>query len=70
MQKKFAKRWRELDLSAPNNTRVLCSVEAAVEYVRSLEVEQQDGNGVHAFVTGSVHLVGRALGILEGVDAL
>ena len=44
-------------------------LEDAIEYVRKLE----DGTGeeeVSALITGSVHLVGRALGILEDVDAL
>jgi folylpolyglutamate synthase len=67
-QKNFARRWRELDISSSTMIKVLPSVEDAVEYVRSLE--QQDENKVHAFITGSVHLVGRALGILEGVGAL
>ena len=66
-QKKFARRWRELDPSASTTIKVLPGVEDAVQYVKNLE--QQDGK-VHAFITGSVHLVGRALGILEGVDAL
>jgi hypothetical protein len=68
MQKEFAERWRELGPS--KHIKVLSTVEAAIEYVRRLEVKQQDGIGVHAFITGSVHLVGRALGILEAVDAL
>jgi folylpolyglutamate synthase len=33
-------------------------------------LKQQGEPKVHAFITGSVHLVGRALGILEGVEAL
>ena len=67
-QKTFARRWRELDISSSTMIKVLPSVEDSVEYVRSLE--QQGDDKVHAFITGSVHLVGRALGILEGVEAL
>jgi folylpolyglutamate synthase len=70
MQKNFAKRWGELDTASSTNIQVLPSVEEAVEYVRNLEMNQQNGSKVHAFITGSVHLVGRALGMLEGVDAL
>jgi folylpolyglutamate synthase len=67
-QKAFARRWRELDMSSSMMIKVLPSVEESVEYVRSLE--QQGDDKVHTFITGSVHLVGRALGILEGVEAL
>jgi folylpolyglutamate synthase len=69
MQKNFAKRWVELDTFSSTNVRVLPSVEDAVEYVRRLNVEPGERR-VHAFITGSVHLVGRALGILEGAEAL
>lgn len=65
MQKNFAKRWRELDPCSSTTIQVLPSVEDAVVHIRSLE-----GGPVHTFITGSVHLVGRTLGILEGVDAL
>jgi folylpolyglutamate synthase len=71
MQKNFAKKWRELDPSSSTSIKVLPSVEDAVEYIRSLDVkDQQGGSKVHTFITGSVHLVGRALGILEGIEAL
>jgi folylpolyglutamate synthase len=70
MQKNFAKRWGELDASSSTTIKVLPSIEDAVEYVRSLQVKQQDEGKVNAFITGSVHLVGRALGILEGAEAL
>jgi folylpolyglutamate synthase len=68
MQKKFAKRWRELGTAPSTTIKVLPSVEDAIEYIRSLK--QQGEPKVHVFITGSVHLVGRALGILEGVEAL
>jgi len=73
MQKAFAEKWKELDPSS-TTINVLHSVEDALEYVRNLSAgdsgEGKDGKKVHAFITGSVHLVGRALGALEGVDAL
>jgi folylpolyglutamate synthase len=70
-QNAFAARWKELDSETDNGlaakVQVLNSVEEALEYVQSLS---KDNGKVHALVTGSVHLVGRALGILEGADAL
>ena len=71
LQKSFADKWRELDPSPETTIKVLPYIEDALEYVRGLE----SANGardkeVHALVTGSVHLVGRALGVLEGVDAV
>jgi folylpolyglutamate synthase len=77
LQKAFAERWSEMDSKYPPSStivRVLPSVEDAFDYVRGLSDVKKD-NGVqatrvHAFVTGSVHLVGRALSALEGVDAL
>lgn len=65
LQRDFAKRYKELDETPI--VKVLPSVEDALVYVRSLNNETTK---VHAFITGSVHLIGRALGILEGVDAL
>jgi folylpolyglutamate synthase len=74
MQKTFAEKWKELDHSSSTTINVIPSVEDALEYVRNLgggdSGEGKDGKKVHAFITGSVHLVGRALGALEGVDAL
>jgi folylpolyglutamate synthase len=74
MQKTFAGKWNELDPSSSTAISVLPSVEDAFEYVRYLSGGKSNdgkhGKKVHAFITGSVHLVGRALGALEGVDAL
>ncbi|KAK6615254.1 Folylpolyglutamate synthase 2 [Botrytis cinerea] len=67
MQKAFAEKWRSLDSNLETDVQVLPSVEDAFEYVRGLATDE-----VHAqaLITGSVHLVGRALGSLESVDAL
>ncbi|KAF5878608.1 putative tetrahydrofolylpolyglutamate synthase protein [Botrytis fragariae] len=67
MQKAFAEKWRSLDFNLETDVQVLPSVEDAFEYVRGLATDE-----VHAqaLITGSVHLVGRALGSLESVDAL
>lgn len=77
MQKSFAEKWHALD-PGPTNVQVLPTIDDAFHYVRSLDsdiVSEKDGDKnckkeVHAFVTGSLHLVGRALSVLEGVDAL
>lgn len=72
MQKSFAEKWRTLDSSEVTAINVLPSVEDAVEHVRRL-ANGGEGDGdweVHALITGSVHLVGRTLGVLEGVDAV
>lgn len=67
MQKAFAEKWRSLDSSPDTDVKVLPSIEDAFEYVRSLST---DDAHAQALITGSVHLVGRALGSLESVDAL
>lgn len=75
MQKSFANRWRTLqenpvvDSSTNTKIEVRPYVEDALEYVRVLD-QQGDGGEIDVLITGSVHLVGRALGVLEGVDAL
>lgn len=74
LQKAFAEKWRALDPSTNTKIEVLPTVEDAFDYVRGLETagsgENDDGGSIHALITGSVHLVGRALGALEDVDAL
>ncbi len=77
MQKLFVEKWAELEGSEPiSKIQVLPSVEDAFEYVRGLKVGKEAGkeaggsDEIHVLITGSVHLVGRALGALEGADAL
>lgn len=67
-QKVFADRWSELDPSA--NIMLIPSIEEALNKVRSLAEQETAGRKVQALVTGSLHLIGGALGILEGADAL
>ncbi|KAL3427451.1 Folylpolyglutamate synthase 2 [Phlyctema vagabunda] len=72
-QKAFAESWTALDPSA--TVKVMTSIEEAFDYVRTLDtngIESSDGKEeeVHTLITGSLHLVGRALGVLEGPDAL
>ncbi|KAK3938899.1 Mur ligase [Diplogelasinospora grovesii] len=68
MQRLFADKWSAIDPSA--KVMVIPSIEQAIETVRR-EVEYvSDGQTVQALITGSLHLVGGALAILEGADAL
>lgn len=67
MQNEFAAIWRVLDKTPETSVQVLPSVEDALAYVQNMGNE---GKKVHALVTGSVHLVGRVLGVLEGVSAV
>jgi folylpolyglutamate synthase len=64
MQRAFAEKWKELDPAA--DIRLIPSIEEAIDTARSLASEEK----VQALITGSLHLVGGALGILEGADAL
>ncbi|KFY15671.1 hypothetical protein V491_05599, partial [Pseudogymnoascus sp. VKM F-3775] len=64
MQKAFKEKWEKMD---PKATVVLSeTIEGALRYVR--ELAEKEGE-VQALVTGSLHLVGGALGVLEGGDA-
>lgn len=68
-QQRFAERWASLDPHA--SVVVLPTIEQALSHVRQLGagLPARDEK-VRAFVTGSLHLVGGALGILEKTDAL
>ncbi|ESZ90515.1 hypothetical protein SBOR_9101 [Sclerotinia borealis F-4128] len=66
LQKAFAEKWRTLDSDPETQIHVLPSIEEAFKYVRRVAT---DDAHAQVLVTGSVHLVGRALGSLE-VDAL
>ncbi|EPQ61934.1 Bgt-4930, partial [Blumeria graminis f. sp. tritici] len=63
----FADRWIDLD---PNGakTHILASLEESLSLCRRLSSGKSEKS--HVFITGSIHLVGRALEILEGVDSL
>jgi folylpolyglutamate synthase len=62
VQKAFAEAWAKLDSTA--EVAVLPSIEDAFEYVQKL----QDPSGkVQIFVTGSTHLIGGVLALLEGL---
>jgi folylpolyglutamate synthase len=65
MQKLFMEKWTELDPEA--KVSLSPSIEGALEYVKTLAGQEKE---VQALITGSLHLVGGALGLLDGADAL
>lgn len=67
-QRRFADKWSALDPDA--DVQVLPTIEQAIDYARGLARGLAQGEEVLALVTGSLHLVGGALGILEKADAL
>ncbi|TPX15517.1 uncharacterized protein E0L32_004497 [Thyridium curvatum] len=67
-QHAFAERWSSLDPEA--KVSVVPSIEEAINQARALASDLKAGEAVQALVTGSLHLVGGALEILEGADAL
>lgn len=68
VQRQFAERWAELDPKA--HITVVPSIEEALNQARALKDTLGEGEAVQVLITGSLHLVGGALGILEGADAL
>lgn len=68
MQRVFAERWSALDPAA--NVMLIPTIEEAINMARKLAAEKEGAPKVQALITGSLHLVGGALGILEGADAL
>ncbi|KAI1098583.1 FolC bifunctional protein [Jackrogersella minutella] len=68
-QRAFAEKWSSLDPAA--KVTVVPTIEDAINYVRDLgNTSLGEGELVQALITGSLHLVGGALGILEGADSL
>ncbi|KAI1425088.1 tetrahydrofolylpolyglutamate synthase [Xylaria sp. FL1777] len=67
-QRGFAEKWSALDPKA--NIAVVPTIEDAINHVRGLGASASDEQAVQALITGSLHLVGGALAILEGADAL
>lgn len=68
VQRSFAEKWALFDPEA--KIVVMPTIEEAINHVRALGGELGEGECMQAFVTGSLHLVGGALGILDGADAL
>ncbi|CAF3448742.1 unnamed protein product [Fusarium graminearum] len=68
VQQRFAKKWTALDPSA--TVKVMPTIEQSIDYARHIGEDLPEGETVQALITGSLHLVGGALGILEKADAL
>lgn len=67
-QRTFAEKWSALDPQA--KVVVLPTIEDAINHIRALgKTKVGESETVQALITGSLHLVGGALSILEGVDA-
>jgi folylpolyglutamate synthase len=67
MQKEFAEKWTSLDPKA--TVTIVASIEEAIDYVKGL-ARKDSGDVVQGFITGSLHLIGGALEVLEGADAV
>ncbi|KAH8682214.1 Mur ligase [Xylariales sp. PMI_506] len=67
-QHQFAEKWASLD--PHSKIEVLPTIEDAINYVRALGETMEGESTVQALITGSLHLVGGALGIIENADAL
>ncbi|KAK7430114.1 Folylpolyglutamate synthetase [Neonectria magnoliae] len=68
VQHRFAAKWSSVDPDA--TVKVMPTIEQSLDYARQLGEGLPEGQSVQAFITGSLHLVGGALGILEKSDAL
>jgi folylpolyglutamate synthase len=68
VQHRFAEKWSSLDPDA--TVKVMPTIEQSIDYARNLGEGLPEGDEVLALITGSLHLVGGALGILEKADAL
>lgn len=67
-QRAFADKWKILDPNA--NVTLVPSIQEAIGKVRSLAQTLDGEHTAQAMITGSLHLVGGALGILEGASAM
>ncbi|KAK8213963.1 Mur ligase [Phyllosticta capitalensis] len=62
VQNGLAQTWKDMDPQA--DVQVVRSIEEAVNFARGV-AEQRDGEEVKVFITGSLHLVGGALEVLD-----
>ncbi len=67
-QRAFAEKWKALDPTA--NIMIIPSIEEALNAARAIAEKLEDGQTAQTMITGSLHLVGGALGILEQADVL
>jgi folylpolyglutamate synthase len=65
VQKEFAEQWKSLHPSA--SVVVLPTIQEALDHARSLSSRGSGEPDVRVLVTGSLHLVGGAIGVLEGI---
>lgn len=68
VQRRLAETWSKLEPTA--NVLVLATIEEALNHARHIGQGLGERESVHAYVTGSLHLVGGALAILDENDAL
>ncbi|KAI6783310.1 Folylpolyglutamate synthase-like protein [Emericellopsis cladophorae] len=68
VQHRFEEKWTAMEPTA--KVRVVPTIEEAIEQVRAQGSGLDQNVKVDALVTGSLHLVGGALGMLEQADAL
>lgn len=68
IQKRFAEVWSELDTHA--KVQITPSIADTISYVQSLSAESNNTTEISVFVTGSFHLVGGALSVLEDASIL
>jgi folylpolyglutamate synthase len=69
LQRRFADKWSAMDPVAVVN--VVPTIEEALERARALGAQLPvEGEAARVLITGSLHLVGGVLGILETADAL
>jgi len=63
VQNQLAETWKTTD--PKTDVKVVKTIEEAVGLIRTLADEKQDGDDVMALVTGSLHLVGGFLEVIE-----
>lgn len=68
IQKRFAEVWSQLDNHA--KVEITSSISDAIEYVKDLSAASDHKTEISVFVTGSFHLVGGALSVLEDASIL
>ncbi|KAG6013784.1 methionine-synthesizing 5- methyltetrahydropteroyltriglutamate--homocysteine methyltransferase [Claviceps pusilla] len=68
VQRRLAEKWKGLDPHC--KVAILPTIEEALQYARHVAEGLEGGKKLQVYVTGSLHLVGGVLGLLEEADAL
>lgn len=68
VQRRLAEKWKGLDPHC--EVVVLPTIEEALQYARHVAEGMEGGKKLQVYVTGSLHLVGGVLGLLDEADAL